>query len=97
MAKRPGDEIVVWNTGRKYTEHGQRMAAKIVGNTIYVVDIDRGLDMMFPLVFAELAVERDFIAQIMAMYDKGMFVSLWTFQSEETELHVALIEAAGRL
>jgi hypothetical protein len=34
---------VYWNTGAKYTEHGQRMGAFWDGKYIHWTDIDRGL------------------------------------------------------
>ncbi len=37
-------KIIVWNTGRQYTEHGQRIAAAQVGDTVYFVDIDRHIE-----------------------------------------------------
>lgn len=37
-------EIAVWNTGRQYTEKGQRMAAIVAeGAKIVFVDVDRGV------------------------------------------------------
>lgn len=40
-------EFVRWNTGRKYTEHGQRMAAVLVDGYYYFSDIDRNIDGRF--------------------------------------------------
>lgn len=34
---------VYWNTGARYTEHGQRMGAYWDGTYIHYVDVDRGL------------------------------------------------------
>jgi len=34
---------VYWNTGARYTEHGQRMGAYWDGKHIHYVDVDRGL------------------------------------------------------
>ena len=38
--------ILTWNTGRYYTNDGQRIAATILddGTTVYFVDVDRGID-----------------------------------------------------
>ncbi len=33
-----------WNTNAPYTEEGQRMAAAKIADTVYFVDIDRGID-----------------------------------------------------
>lgn len=40
-------KIETWNTGRRYTNAGQRIAATRIGETIYFVDLDRNLDGMF--------------------------------------------------
>lgn len=42
--------IITWNTGRYYTEHGQRIAATMLddGTTVYFVDTDRGIDGHIP-------------------------------------------------
>jgi hypothetical protein len=37
-------KTISFNTGRGYTEKGQRIAAKSIGNRVIFVDIDRGLD-----------------------------------------------------
>lgn len=39
---------VRWNTGRTYTEHGQRMAAQSVGDCVVMVDYDRMVEYMLP-------------------------------------------------
>ena len=37
-------KIIKWNTGRWYTEHGQRIAAGLLKNgKVGMVDIDRGI------------------------------------------------------
>ena len=41
-------DIITWNTRRLYTEHGQRIAAQVVGNTVYFTDVDRCIDGKFP-------------------------------------------------
>lgn len=43
-ARTTSSKIYVWNTGRQYTILGQRIAAMVVGNHVYFVDIDRGID-----------------------------------------------------
>ncbi len=47
---KPMKQILTWNTGRHYTEHGQRIAATMLddGTTVYFVDIDRMIDGHVP-------------------------------------------------
>ena len=40
-------EIIAWNTGSHYTEHGQRIAATLFKEGVYMVDVDRGLDYYY--------------------------------------------------
>jgi hypothetical protein len=42
--------MIKFNTGREYTEHGQRIAAQRDDDTgtIILVDLDRHIDMMLP-------------------------------------------------
>jgi hypothetical protein len=38
-------EIVAWNTGNSYTEHGQRISAmKLKDGRVYFMDVDRSID-----------------------------------------------------
>jgi len=39
---------IKWNTGAHYTAHGQRIAACQADTGVIVVDIDRGLEYLFP-------------------------------------------------
>ena len=41
-------EILHWNTGAFYTEHGQRIAAIEVDGGVFMSDKDRGLHYFFP-------------------------------------------------
>jgi hypothetical protein len=41
-------EILRWNTGAHYTEHGQRIAAIAVDGGVFMSDKDRGLHYFFP-------------------------------------------------
>lgn len=42
-------QTIKFNTGRTYTEFGQRIAAaKLENGCIIMVDIDRHIDLMFP-------------------------------------------------
>jgi len=40
--------IIRWNTGAHYTEHGQRISAIAVDGGVYMDDQDRGIDYFFP-------------------------------------------------
>ena len=42
------DNIVRWNTGAHYTEHGQRIAAIEADGGVLMSDKDRGLHYFFP-------------------------------------------------
>lgn len=42
--------MITFNTGRKYTEHGQRIAAQRVDSgAVVMVDFDRGIDYLLPI------------------------------------------------
>jgi hypothetical protein len=40
--------IIRWNTGAHYTEHGQRIAAIEVDGGVFMSDMDRGISYFFP-------------------------------------------------
>ena len=40
--------IIRWNTGAPYTEHGQRISAIPVDGGVYMDDQDRGIHCFFP-------------------------------------------------
>jgi hypothetical protein len=42
------ENIMRWNTGAHYTEHGQRIAAIEVDGGVFMSDKDRGLHYFFP-------------------------------------------------
>jgi hypothetical protein len=42
------ENIMRWNTGAYYTEHGQRIAAIEVDGGVFMSDKDRGLHYFFP-------------------------------------------------
>lgn len=44
----PKAKTIAFNTGRHYTDKGQRIAAMEVMGGVYMVDIDRGLDYWYP-------------------------------------------------
>jgi hypothetical protein len=43
------NEIKVFQTGRHYSDKGQRIAYMVDADNIYFVDIDRGIDGYQPL------------------------------------------------
>jgi hypothetical protein len=59
-------QTIKFNTGREYTEHGQRIiATQLEGGNIVLLDLDRHIDVMLP-------VGVDFTqAEIMQAYDHG--------------------------
>ena len=42
------DKIISFNTGRQYSDNGQRIAAAIHNGVVIMVDIDRGIDYALP-------------------------------------------------
>ena len=41
--------MITFNTGRNYTEHGQRIAAqRVASGAVVMIDIDRGIDYLLP-------------------------------------------------
>jgi len=56
------NEIISFNTGRQYSDQGQRIAAAVHNGVVIMVDIDRGIDYALPAA----ALDRN---SIMAAYD----------------------------
>jgi len=56
------DKIISFNTGRQYSDNGQRIAAAEYNGVVIMVDIDRGIDYALPAA----ALDRN---SIMAAYD----------------------------
>jgi len=56
------DKIISFNTGRQYSDKGQRIAAAVHNGVVIMVDIDRGIDYALPAA----ALDR---SSIMAAYD----------------------------
>ena len=56
------DKIISFNTGRQYSNQGQRIAAAVHNGVVIMVDIDRGIDYALPAA----ALDRN---SIMAAYD----------------------------
>ena len=80
-------KITTWNTGRHYSEHGQRIAAAEVEGGIVFLDLDRGIDGLIPL--ANIA--RDLRTQAQHAYDYGNYDSAW----QHAETLKKLAEAAA--
>lgn len=60
--------IITWNTGSLYTAHGQRMAAKQVGDMIYFVDADRNIDGKFEISEFSKHIKKPIKDQVNAAY-----------------------------
>ena len=76
-------ERIQFNTGRHYTEHGQRIVAVKDNNVIYFNDIDRGIDGMFDAsddTFGPVELSK-FI--VMSRYDNNNYE--WPKMSKEIE------------
>ena len=56
------DKIISFNTGRQYSDKGQRIAAAVHNGVVIMVDVDRGIDYALPAA----ALDRN---SIMAAYD----------------------------
>lgn len=65
-------ERIQFNTGRAYTEHGQRIVALIADGHLYFNDIDRGIDGMYQIQdwdeWFKLTPE-----QVMSIYDHNLY------------------------
>lgn len=62
------DEKVFWNTGRTYTEHGQRMGAFWDGTHIHYVDVDRMITGSFRC--SRVSSECDLKEYVQVVYDR---------------------------
>ena len=66
-------ERIQFNTGRHYTDHGQRIVAVKHNNIIYFNDIDRGIDGQFdatPDCFGEVELSA---FTVMSRYDSNSY------------------------
>lgn len=84
--------IITWNTGRHYTEHGQRIAAYYdpYDKIMYFVDMDRGIDGMFET-------EQDLFSvkeEVMLEYDNGHYKHFPRHTDKGWDLYQQLTEAA---
>ena len=62
------NEIKVFQTGRQYTDKGQRIAYMVDADNIYFVDVDRGIDGVFPNTFNDESINSSWL---LYMYDTG--------------------------
>ena len=83
--------IKTWNTGRHYTEHGQRIAATAVEGGIVFLDIDRHIDGFIALARGGAHV-KDLRAQTQHNYDFGNYTSAWQHNDVLTLLRTAIRE-----
>jgi hypothetical protein len=74
------NEIKVFQTGRHYSEKGQRIAYTWDDDNIYFVDVDRGLDGVYPNALREKHIPH---WQILGLYDHGNYRYY-----ERDELHI---------
>jgi hypothetical protein len=69
-------QTLTFNTGRAYTEHGQRIAAaKLESGPIVMVDIDRDIDYVFcaPTMLTQAAIMREYDHNLnIAPHDAGI-------------------------
>ena len=73
--------MITFNTGRKYTAKGQRIAAAIVDGRTYFSDVDR---MIFGVFTSPVECTR---ADVLEAYDAGVYQ--WTAHSILRELDKA--------
>jgi hypothetical protein len=64
------NEIKVFQTGRQYTDKGQRIAYTLDKDNIYFVDVDRGIDGVFPNTFNDESINSSWL---LYMYDTGNY------------------------
>lgn len=88
--------IKAFNSGRGYTERGQRIAVKLTDTHVHLVDIDRGVDMTWPLPAGMTKAEYvDFglmrPSEILRTYDSPPPGTVWQV---DRELRAELAKAA---
>jgi len=64
------NEIKVFQTGRHYSDKGQRIAYTWDNDNIYFVDIDRGIDGVYPNALHEDSIPH---WQLLGLYDNGNY------------------------
>jgi hypothetical protein len=73
-------DIKVFQTGRHYSDKGQRIAYTWDNDNIYFVDVDRGIDGVYPNALHEKSIPH---WQILGLYDHGNYRYF-----ERDELHI---------
>jgi len=81
-------DIKVFQTGRQYSDKGQRIAYTSDDDWIYYVDADRGLDGVFPNTFGMTRVPS---YELLKLYDKG---GCRYFKQDELHIRDALSDRA---
>ena len=64
------NEIKVFQTGRHYSDKGQRIAYMVDADNIYFVDVDRGIDGIYPNALHEDSIPH---WQLLGLYDNGNY------------------------
>jgi hypothetical protein len=81
-------DIKVFQTGRHYSDKGQRIAYTCDDKHIYFVDADRGIDGVFMNAFNEKSVSSSYL---MHLYDRGGY---GYYERDELHIRDALSEVA---
>ena len=81
-------DIKVFQTGRHYSEKGQRIAYAWDNDYIYFVDADRGIDGVYPNALHEKHIPH---WQILGLYDHGNYRY---FERNELPLRDTLLDVA---
>ena len=71
------DKIISFNTGRQYSDQGQRIAAAKHNGVVIMVDVDRHIDCAFP----GIQLDRKSIMQAYD-YDQGTYVNSGYFNND---------------
>jgi len=64
---------VCWNTGRPYTDEGQRIAAVVASGCVYFYDIDRGINGWYEAPTHPLSKWLPLEDSVMTKYDAGEY------------------------
>lgn len=82
-------QIITWNTGAHYTEHGQRIAAAVLPNgDVAFIDADRGIDGVLTDLMLEVPDIVDLKAIVMTHYLHGWYKHF----PRHTEDYYAILE-----
>lgn len=88
------DQLIAFQTGRRYTTHGQRIGACVLTGTnkCYFVDIDREIEGFFTLPSGKTDIDPD---MIMSFYDNDLSSNEW-FPVDQ-KLKTAVRDIAAKL